>query len=219
MLELNKIYNMDCLEGLKQLEDNSVDLVITDPPYGDNFAYRRNNKSILNNESVDINFKFLELVYSKLKENKTLYIFTNYKFLNDILNYIVGSKYNFRQIITMVKNNFGMGYGFRNQIEFCVVVEKGTAKYNLNNFSNYYKVRHIQQDENTHPHQKDDYFINKLIEHSSLEGELVLDGFCGSGSTLKAAKQLKRKYIGFELDEKWYKHILNRLKQNNLFEF
>lgn len=37
MLKLNKIYNMDCLEGLKQLDDNSIDLIVTDPPYGINY--------------------------------------------------------------------------------------------------------------------------------------------------------------------------------------
>ena len=56
MLETNKIYNMDCLEGLKQLEDNSIDLIITSPPYnkaGFNGVHKRNSKNDIWNKTID----------------------------------------------------------------------------------------------------------------------------------------------------------------------
>lgn len=73
-IELNKVYNMDCLEFMKTLPDNCIDLVLTDPPYGDGTAYGRTKKEILNNEDVSINYKFLEAVFPKMKNNTNIYI-------------------------------------------------------------------------------------------------------------------------------------------------
>ena len=219
-MDLNKVYNEDCLLGIIKIPDGSIDLVITDPPYGDNVGYGRNNKEILNNESVDINYKIIPELYRVLKDNTCCYLFTNYVFLNDILNFIKkDTNFKYRQLITMVKNNFGMGYGFRNQTEFCIVLEKGKPTYNLNNFSNYYKIKHINHTIDTHPHIKDYILIQKMIKHSSKEGDIVLDPFLGSGTTAISCKQLKRSYIGFELDTKYYALIQKKLNQSSLFTY
>lgn len=219
-MELNKIHQGDCLQLLKQLDDESVDLIITDPPYGDGIGYGRMDKTILNNESEEINYKVLPILYSKLKRGGVAYLFTNWKFSPLIQDFIKKqTQFNIRMELVVVKNNIGMGYGFRNQHEFLLVLEKGDVKYNRNDVSSVLKMGHIHHDKDTHPHEKGLDLLKLLIDHSSKEGDLVLDCFAGSGSTLVACQQTKRKFIGMELDEKWFNLADTRLKSvtGNLF--
>lgn len=215
---INKVYNKDCLEELKVLSDECVDLIITDAPYGDGIGYGRNNKEIMNNEDDSINYAVLPLLYKVLKNNKSCYYFTNWKFANNIRSFAERIGFNTRAELIIVKNNIGMGYGFRNQYEICFVFEKGKATYNLNDFSNVMFMDNILHDENTHPHQKGKNIIRKMIKHSSIEGDLVLDAFAGSGIIPICAKELNRNFIGFEIDINWFNIINNRLSQKGLFE-
>lgn len=188
------------------------DLIVTDPPYGDNISYGRCGKTILNNEDETINYKILPLLYNVLKPDKSCYIFTNWKFEHKLRNFIENeTKFNIRMLICIVKNNFGLGYGFRNQSEYCLVLEKGNPKYNLNDFSNVLKMQHIQHDNETHPHQKGLYLIEKIIQHSSNKDDLILDCFSGSGTTAVACHNQKRNFICIEKDKKYFTASVERL--------
>ena len=221
MVELNKVYNIDCFKLIADIEDNSLDLVIVDPPYGDGVGYGRGSKTILNNEDESINYIFLDAIYSKMKDNTSLYLFSNHKFADKIKNYAINNKYNYRMTCIMVKNNIGMGYGFRNQYEVCLVLEKGKAKYNLKNMSNVWKMKHINHTKESHPHKKEYDIIRRIILHSSNPGDLIFDGFMGSFSTAIACIKEDRNFIGAELDSKWIKSgedELNKIKnQTELF--
>ena len=210
--EIDRVYNIDAFELIKELEDESLDLVLTDPPYGDNAGYGRKNKEILNNESEDINYKYIDAIYPKMKENTTMYLFTNHKFVDLLKQYAIKRGFNYRMTVVLVKNNFGMGYGFRNQHEFCLVLEKGKAKYNLKDMSNVWKMKHVQHDDDSHPHKKDWDIMRRIILHSSQPGDLVLDSFMGSFTTAKACYQEKRHFIGTELDPKWFKKYQKELE-------
>lgn len=208
----NKIIQGDCLEILKKLPPESVDLIVTDPPYGDGCGYGRHDKTIQNNEDETINYKVLPLLYRVLKQDKTCYLFTNWKFENKIREFIeTNTDFNVRMLLCIVKNNIGLGYGFRNQTEYCLVLEKGNPKYNLNDFSNVQRMQHINHDAETHPHQNGVYLIEKMIRHSSDEGDLVLDCFSGSGTTAVACHNLKRRFICIEIDPDCYKASVERL--------
>lgn len=188
------------------------DLIVTDPPYGDNISYGRCGKTILNNEDESINYKILPLLYNVLKPDKSCYIFTNWKFEHKLRHFIENeTKFNIRMLICIVKNNFGLGYGFRNQSEYCLVLEKGSPKYNLNDFSNVLKMQHVQHDSETHPHQKGLYLIEKIIQHSSKPGELILDCFSGSGTTAIACHNQKRNFVCIEKDKKYFSASVERL--------
>lgn len=208
----NKIIHGDCLEVMKDIPDNSIDLVITDPPYGDNCSYGRENKEILNNEDEEINYRFINNIYPKMKDNTNLYLFTNWKFITKLRNYIENNTlFKIRIVLVIVKNNIGMGYSFRNQYELCIVMEKGNPKYNLNNFSNVLFMENINHDKDTHPHQKGIEILEKIIRHSSKKGDIIFDGFLGSGSIIEACIKQDRNYVGVELDNKWFNLINKRL--------
>lgn len=213
-MEINKVYNDDCFKIIKQMPDNYLDLVIVDPPYGDGIGYGRNGKEILNNEDEAINYRFLDAILPKMKQDTSLYLFSNHKFCFQIKEYAIANGYNYRMLCVLVKNNIGMGYGFRNQYEVCLVLEKGKAKYNCKDVSNVWKMKHIHHDDNSHPHQKDYDIIRKIILHSSNEGDLIFDGFMGSFSTAIACYKEKRNFLGTELDAKW--HALGQRKLDDL---
>lgn len=84
----------DCLEVLKKLPDESIDCVITDPPYGDGISYGRGDKEILNNQDESINYEFLKIVCSKMKQDTVCYLFTNWKFEHKIRNFLETNKIN-----------------------------------------------------------------------------------------------------------------------------
>ena len=195
----------------------AFDLVVTDPPYGDGVGYGRNQKTIQNNEDESINYKIIPLLWDVMKPDSTCYLFCNWKFEHKIRNFIeTQTKFNIRMLICIAKNNFGLGFGFRNQHEFCLVLEKGNPKYNLNDFSNVLKMQHIQHDSETHPHQKGLYLIEKIIRHSSKEGDLVLDCFSGSGTTAIACNRLNRDFVAIEVDKKVHEQSLERYKNETM---
>lgn len=218
MIEENKIHQMDCIVGMKLLPQNSVDCIITDPPYGDNSGYGRMDKEIQNNENPLLNCQVLFEAQRILKQNCTIYNFTNWKHYPFLTEFIIRyTCFNIRMMIVLNKNRFGLGYGFRNQHELVLVLEKGKPKYNDNDFSNVMDFKVIEHNEDTHPHEKPESILRRMIKHSTSEGDLVLDCFIGSGSTAIACKQLNRRFIGFEIEEKWVSLANKRLSQNTLF--
>ena len=211
-MKTNQIISGDCIQIMKTIPNNSIDLIITDPPYGDNVAYGWSNKTIKNNENPLINCSALIECYRILRKNKSLYIFTNWKHYPFLTEFIIRyTKFKIRHLIVWRKHNFGLGWAFRNQFELILVLEKGKPKYNLNDFSDVQNASHINHNDSTHPHEKPIDLITKMINHSSKDGDLILDPFCGSGSVCVASENMKRKWIGIELDEKYVEMAKERL--------
>lgn len=203
-IETNKIIQGNCIEVMKTFPNTCVDLILTDPPYGDNIGYGWNNKKIKNNENPLINCSALVEMYRILKRNRSCYVFTNWKHYPFLTEFIIRyTQFKIRHLIVWKKHNFGLGWAFRHQYELILVLEKGKPKYNLTDFSDVQTASHINHNKENHPHQKPLDLLSKIIEHSTVKGQLVLDPFAGSGSTCKASKNLSRKWIGIELDEKW----------------
>lgn len=218
MLEVNRIYCVDALQAIRDIDDDSIDLVITDPPYGDNVGYGRMNKEIENNETPLLNCQMLWELQRVLKNDRTIYNFTNWKHYPFLTEFIIRyTCFKVKQMIVCNKSHWGMGYSFRNKHELILVLEKGNPVYNFKDIPNVIDFDMLTHDENTHPHQKPEEIIRKLIQHSSNPGDLILDPFFGSGSTCIACKQCNRKYIGFEIDKNYYEQAQKRLAQNTLF--
>lgn len=83
----------------------------------------------------------------------------------------------------------------------------------LEKCSNILKVQTQKSDRGLHPTQKAVKLMEILISLVTIEGQIVLDPFCGCGTTLVAAKNLNREYIGFEINDEYYQNILKRLEQ------
>ena len=85
---INKIYNEDCLEGISKIPDNSIDLILTDPPYCLGKDYGNDSDMKESAEYLEWTYKWLDLVIPKLKESGTLYIFLSWQYTPEIFSYL-----------------------------------------------------------------------------------------------------------------------------------
>ena len=85
---VNKIYNEDCFEGIKKIEDNSIDLILTDPPYCLGKDYGNDSDMKDPKEYLEWTYKWIDLVIPKLKESGTMYIFLSWQYSPEIFSYI-----------------------------------------------------------------------------------------------------------------------------------
>jgi len=241
MLPTNKIYNMDCLEGMKQIPDNSIDLIVTDPPYkivqggcsneavtinacggilnkhdGDNIELVKKGK-IFNHNEIQFN-EWLPEIYRVLKDNSHCYIMINGRNLAELQMEAEKVGFRFHNIIAWDKGNATPNKWYMQRLEFILFLFKGEAK-NINNMgtTTLLQVPNIKRGTKLHPTEKPTDLMKILIENSSKKNDIVLEPFAGCGSTLLACKETGRNFIGFELDKHYHsiaeKRLLNYQEQ------
>jgi DNA modification methylase len=212
VVEKNVIIRGDCIEILKTLPDESMDLVVTDPPYGDNIAYGRNNRTIKGNSSPLVGLIALQECYRVLKRNSNAYMFLDIKHLPIVrLFFEQYTHYSIRDFVVWDKVNMGMGYGFRKRHELIAVLEKGKPAYNSLGLANVINLKRVNSEE--HRHKKPVELMEALILQSSEPGDIVLDPFVGAGTTCLAAKKVGRKFIGIELDDAYWDLAATRINE------
>jgi DNA modification methylase/ParB-like chromosome segregation protein Spo0J len=212
------IYHGDCLEYIKTIADKSIDCLITDPPYGVDIQFgaydNQLSRKIANDENsedaLSLLDKMLIEVKCKLKDNAHLYIFCNWKIYPDFSK-IISNHFQIKNVIIWDKLFMGMGDLKGNySSSYEMIIFAGGNREFLNRPKNIIQCRF--NDERFHNTQKPIDLIKQLIENSTDVNELVFDPFLGSGSTVVASKQLKRNYIGCEIDEQNYKITLKRIQ-------
>jgi site-specific DNA-methyltransferase (adenine-specific) len=240
MLELNKIYFHDCLEGMKLIDDKSIDMILCDLPYNktqhswDNkidlnllwplyLRVTKENSPIVFTASLDLIF---ELIQSNKKMFKYEWVWAKSKSSTPLC----------AKIMPMRKHEYIVVFGkgkitYNPQMEVGIPYKRinkdihtnhmgyGINKINIDNKGErfpssviYFQQKWRRQDQ-LHTSQKPIELFEYLIKTYTNEGDLVLDNCIGSGTTAVAAKNLKRNFIGFENNEQYYKIARNRIGQ------
>lgn len=218
-MELNKCYCMDSLEGMKEIPDKSVDCVITDPPYNINLTPQRQlTQSIQNDNMGDEEFKiFIEKAFTEvdrvLKDDSFLIIFIGWSTI-PLFREVLDKKFDLKAMPIWVKNNFGIGYYTRPQYEPCLLYMKGKPPVLVEAISDVWHFNKVLKP--FHSCEKPVLLLRHIVKHFSKEGDVILDPFAGTGPTLVAAKELGRKFIGFELEQQYIDVCNERLKQEDL---
>jgi site-specific DNA-methyltransferase (adenine-specific) len=229
----NQIHNLDCIDFMKTLPNESIDLTITDPPYTINYSsYRTKTKVIANDDNKDWIEPFFKELSRVVKKGSHLYCFCDFEMSSDFVAEI--RKYwKVRNLICIPRTIKGNGGDriFQQQFEYCIFATRGGKddgrKFNqtqiLRPSEGYSKDKRYKAKEwlyrlpdywhwtkasefnhkRLHPNQKNVDCLKDMIQISSNPGEIVFDPFCGSGSTLVAAKSLDRNWIGCEIDPKF----------------
>lgn len=208
MLEINKIYNADCLELMKQLPDKCIDLVLTDPPYGIN---------------CDGGTYGLGVAPKKMTKKKWDTGIPTEEYWNEIFRIsknqiIFGGNY-FTQFLFPTKawivwDKIG-DYKLENNFSQCELVwtsfKSVTKKYTFvqQGFINDDKKENKFRE---HPTQKPLKLFEMILRDYSKEGELILDCFSGSGTTAIACHNLNRNFICIEKDYDYWKASVERLE-------
>ncbi|NLJ93004.1 MAG: site-specific DNA-methyltransferase [Aeromonadales bacterium] len=215
-----KLFNEDAIEWLSTLANASVDLLITDPPYESLEKHRKIGTTTRlkvskasSNKWFDIfpNIRFEELfeeIYRVLKQDSHFYLFCDQEtmFYAKPLAEKVGFK--FWKPIIWDKINIGMGYHYRARHEYILFFEKGKRKLNDLSIPDVLEFKRIYRG---YPTEKPVPLLELLVKQSSVPGELIVDPFFGSGSTLLAAKNLERKYLGSDTATAAHEYFKNRL--------
>ena len=235
-MKLNTIYNENCLEGMKRIPDESIDLVVTDTPYkiiggGDSKSryatsgmLNRSNGNVINGRLFnhnDTSFStWVPEIYRVLKEATHFYVMVNDKNMHELMDACVESGFQLVNILIWKKNNVTPNKFYMKNCEFILLYRKGGQRW-INDMG----TKHLLEIDNirnkNHPTEKPIELMETFILNSSQVGETVLDPFMGAGSTALAAKENNRQYIGFELDEDYHKiandRIENHTQQTALF--
>ena len=215
------IYHGDCRDVLPQLEAESVDLVLTDPPYFlpvNSYVGTRENsytrRTLADTSILRSYFKdtFL-LIDTIIKDNGTYYSFCNansypifYEALFPLCKYV--------RVLVWDKIVSYNGYTWRHQHELIAWGEKDKADRVPTGDGDILKERGVLQKERLHPAEKPIPLLKRLIaKHHTTK---ILDPFMGSGTTLRAAKGLGRRAIGIEIEEKYCEIAAKRLSQEVL---
>jgi site-specific DNA-methyltransferase (adenine-specific) len=205
-----RVEKRDAVELLRSLPDESVDLLITDPPYESLEKHRakgtttrlKHSKSSSNDWfSIFPNARFPELFaecHRVLKKNAHFYLFCDAEtmFAAKPLGEAAGFK--FWSPIVWDKIALGMGYHYRRRCEFILFFEKGKRKLRDLGVPDVLRFKRIRGS-GAYPTQKPRELIDVLVTQSSSVGELVLDPFMGSGVTGLAALGLHRRFLGSDI--------------------
>lgn len=200
---------MDCVEGMKMLPDNSVDLVLTDPPYG------ISKEGITNDTNLNEYYKSLPIIYDKLKLDTFFLVFVSIKKLNQFFYY---NPFQFVwQYILYINNGMVRGSLGFNKYMSILIFKKGNPKI-CSVSGDVMEVSTSAEScaKRKHPTEKPDFLIRKLLIMFSKKESIILDPFMGSGTTAVACQQLNRNFIGFEIEQKWCDIANQRLEQKTI---
>lgn len=157
--------------------------------------------------------EWLSECYRVLKEGTHCYVMINGRNLKDLQQAAEDAGFVYQNLLAWKKQNATPNRYYLQCLEFILMLRKGAAR-NVNDMgiSNCLSVPNIIGNKR-HPTEKPIALMQVMIEQSTNKGDIVLDPFAGSGSTLVAAKRAERNFIGFEIDPKFYDVANKRLYQ------
>ena len=211
-----KLLNGDCLELMKDIPSGSIDLVLTDPPYGMDFQshFRKEMYSKIGNDKVlDWLEKYVDECFRILKDNTAVYFFCSWHNV-DIFKQAIERKFKIKNILIWEKNNTSMGDlkgSYAPKYEMIIFAHKGRKL--LNGFRYADVIKANRTGNKLHPTEKPVDLLELFIKNSSDENAIVFDGFMGSGSTGVACINTNRDFIGIELDENYFNIAKKRIEE------
>jgi len=248
MIEINKIYNENCIDTLKKIDNDALDLVITSPPYNMNLRIRNGqycSRQIVkefstkydgfdDNLPIDEFYKFhLEVLEELLRTSKI--IFYN-------IQIVTGSKRAFFKIIGKLSDYlkdiiiWDKGYAqpamapmvLNRRSELILVFDSSNAisrqfenaNFERGTLDDVWNIKRERKVVESHSAVFPSKLVHTIIKNFSNEGDLVYDPFMGTGTTAIVAKKLKRNFIGSETNKQYFDIINNRLGEMSyeLFE-
>lgn len=222
-----RIQQGDCLQLMKEIHDESIDLIATDPPYKTTARGNAGNSGGMLQKKINMKgnvFKYNDIkpeqyipeFYRLLKDGSHFYIMTNHVNLQSILNCATNCGFKFIKSLIWDKGNKIMGQYYMSQFEYILFFRKGKGK-KINNCGTSdilcvpNKKTKDENGKNIHDTEKPIKLMEILVQNSSKENDIVLDPFMGVGSTGIDCKNTNRNFIGFELDRKYFEIAKERL--------
>ena len=219
MLETNIIYNEDCMNTFERLPDDSINMVLTDIPYGEvtkngeeRAKYSGQLRKINKGTADIINFDLIEFVNECIRViTDNIYIFCGFSQVSTIHKILDGAGLSTRLIIWEKTNPTPMNgqHLWLSGIEYAVYGRKAKGTFNASCRNTVLKYPNGRS--KIHPTEKSLDLFKDLILTSSNKDDIIFDPCIGSGTTAVACYETGRKYIGCELDKTNYKNCIDRI--------
>lgn len=242
MMKLDKVYFGDCIKIMHSFPEKSVDLVFADPPFNIGLKYDKYKDNLTYDEYYDWSKKWIAETYRILKDKGSIYIAIGDEFASEINLILKQMSFFFRNWIIWYYT-FGQNqrkkFNRSHTHIFYFVKDKNNFTFNTDEIRIPSARQLIYGDSRAnpkgkipddvwsfsrvcgtfkerlgnHPCQMPEAILERIIKTSGNEGNIILDPFAGSGTTLVVAKKLNRKYIGIEVSKKYCEAIEKRLSR------
>lgn len=207
---VNAILHGDCIEVMRQIPTNSVDFILTDPPYLVNYR-DRDGRTIQNDAKADWLKPAMAEAYRLLKQDRVAVMF--YGWTKVDMFFDAWKEAGFQPIGHLVfrKSYSSKSRFFRYQHEQAFLLAKGRPPLPKQPLGDVLDMPYSGN--KLHPTQKPVAVLAPLIRSFTLPGELVFDPFAGSGSSCAAALLTGRKCLGIEMDDAYFEQAVGRMKR------
>ena len=220
-----KIKQGNCLDVMKEIPDQSIDLILTDPPYN---ISRKNNFATMGRTGIDFGewdkgfdqISWLEIATKKIKVGGSLIIFNSWGGIGEIIKNAESLNLQAKDVIRWVKSNpmprnRDRRYITDSEVAIWLTNKKGKWTFNRQN-DTYdrpeYNYPIVSGKEKTkHPTQKPVKLLEEILLRHSNQNDIILDPFMGSGSTGVACLNTNRNFIGVELDKQYFEIAKSRM--------
>lgn len=228
----------DAIEEMKKIPDNSIHLIVTDPPYNLNKDYGNNTDNLEFNDYLEFSRQWLKEAKRVLTDNGSIYVFMGMKYISYIYSIL-------EQELSMTFNSWitwyytqgiGKTKGFSPRHDDILLFTKSPKKFVFNlddiripqkyyrsvnnmrgaNPGNVWEFSHMHycnKNRKKHPTQKPEGLFERMILASSNEGDMILDPFVGSGTALRVCQQTNRNGIGIDINPEYIDMARDRLSE------
>lgn len=226
MTELSKvdyIAKEDVIDFMKKMPDSCIDLIVTDPPYLINYKtnHRKENhrfsEVIQNDDNPELVKEYIKECYRILKDNTAIYMFCSFDKI-DFFKKEIEKYFSVKNIIIWRKNNHTAGdleAQFGKQYEMIILANKGRKTFNGERLTDVWDFKRVSHEKLIHQNQKPIELIKRCIVKHSNVGDIVFDGFMGSGTTAVASIDTNRHFIGTEIDDYYFEIAQKRIETHN----
>lgn len=213
----NTLINGDALTVLRQMEAESVNFIITDPPYGVDFQSGRVEKARRKDKIANDKAPFIWWLYDAfrvLTVGGGLLCFSRWDVQQVFIDAMKIAGFSVKSVIVWDRVVHGMGdlkSTFAPRYDTCIFAVKGSYAFPNGRPADVIQCQRINGADLRHPNEKPLDLMRRLIEATTKPNDLILDPFAGSGTTLVAVLQCGRRYIGVEISPQHYETAQRRL--------
>lgn len=214
-----QLYLGDCLDVMKQIPDNSVDMVLTDPPYGIDYQSHRKKDRTKRMQKIKNDkrpfLEFIPLLKRIINPNGCIMIFTRWDVQQKFIDAMEANGLRIKNVLIWDKIVHGMGdlkRAYASRYESILFHSEPGFKFNGKRPQDIVRCRRILPKDLIHPNEKPINLAEELICKCTEEGCTVLDMFMGSGSVGAACVKTGRNFIGIELDEYYFEIAKQRIE-------
>lgn len=226
----------DCLEKMKDIPNKTIDMIITDPPYGISYKSnkqkgdtRKGKEVIVRDQEYfhiiegdkTLNTEFISICFEKLKDNGAIYIFCHWSKWSALEKEVLSSGFSIKNMIVINKSNHGMGDlkgTYAPKHELVLFATKGRHIFNKEQkrINDVFDGKVLFSGSHRfHPNEKPISWLLPFIRRSCTPNGVVLDPFMGAGSAGLACLKLNRNFIGIEIDENFFNIAKDRINKDD----